>query len=106
MTNDKNGCVYLTDGPPLSWWVGGPGVGQVQTHWGGALQGSKQCACGLQQNCVDPKHHCNCDADHTEWYCILTHINLTHNNTKSFFFFSSATDNDNQTTSFDLLSLL
>ncbi|XP_027129319.1 contactin-associated protein-like 4 [Larimichthys crocea] len=55
------------DGPPLSWWVGGPGVGQVQTYWSGAPPGSQQCACGLQENCVDSKHHCNCDADLIEW---------------------------------------
>ncbi len=70
-TSDTN-ALYLcvADGPPLSWWVGGPGVGQVQTYWGGAPPGSQQCACGLQENCVDPKHHCNCDADLNEWYCI------------------------------------
>ncbi|XP_034537061.1 contactin-associated protein-like 4 [Notolabrus celidotus] len=55
------------DGPSLSWWVGGPGAGQVQTYWGGAAPNSQQCACGLQEKCVDPKHHCNCDADRTEW---------------------------------------
>ncbi|TNM99461.1 hypothetical protein fugu_012494 [Takifugu bimaculatus] len=54
------------DGPPFSWWVGGPNGGQVQTYWGGAPQGSQQCSCGLQQNCVDPKHQCNCDADRNE----------------------------------------
>uniref|UniRef100_A0A667WNY4 Contactin associated protein like 3 n=1 Tax=Myripristis murdjan TaxID=586833 RepID=A0A667WNY4_9TELE len=55
------------EGSPLSWWVGGPGAGRVQTYWGGAPPGSQQCACGLQENCIDPKHYCNCDADHTEW---------------------------------------
>ncbi|KAM6916360.1 contactin-associated protein-like 4 [Xenentodon cancila] len=55
------------DGRPRSWWVGGPGGGQVQTHWGGAPPGSRLCACGLQGNCVDPKHHCNCDADRDVW---------------------------------------
>nr|XP_046258659.1 contactin-associated protein-like 4 [Scatophagus argus] len=64
------------DGPPLSWWVGGPGGGQEQTYWGGAPPGSQLCACGLQQTCVDPKHHCNCDADRNEWASdsgLLTH---------------------------------
>lgn len=65
----------VSDSAPLSWWVGGLGEGQVQTHWGGALRGSKQCACGLQQNCVDPKHHCNCDAERIEWYRLFTRIN-------------------------------
>uniref|UniRef100_A0AAQ6IU35 Contactin associated protein like 3 n=1 Tax=Anabas testudineus TaxID=64144 RepID=A0AAQ6IU35_ANATE len=63
----KSRLLYAADGSPLSWWVGGPGVGQVQTYWGGAPPGSLQCACGLQENCVDPRHHCNCDADRTEW---------------------------------------
>uniref|UniRef100_A0A3Q3SZB5 Contactin-associated protein-like 4 n=1 Tax=Mastacembelus armatus TaxID=205130 RepID=A0A3Q3SZB5_9TELE len=54
-------------GSPLSWWVGGPGTGQVQTYWGGAPPGSHQCACSLQGSCVDPKHPCNCDADRIEW---------------------------------------
>lgn len=55
------------DGYPQSWWVGGPAGGQVQTYWGGAQPGSQQCACGVQQKCLDPRHHCNCDADHAEW---------------------------------------
>ncbi|KAL7384093.1 hypothetical protein ABVT39_023995 [Epinephelus coioides] len=55
------------DGPALSWWVGGPGEGQVQTFWGGAPPGSQQCSCGLQENCVDNRHYCNCDADRSEW---------------------------------------
>lgn len=63
--------VCVVDGSLLSWWVGGPGEGQVQTYWGGAPPGTQQCACGLQKNCVDPKHRCNCDADRTEWYCSL-----------------------------------
>uniref|UniRef100_A0A8C2XN65 Contactin-associated protein-like 4 n=1 Tax=Cyclopterus lumpus TaxID=8103 RepID=A0A8C2XN65_CYCLU len=54
-------------GPLLSWWVGGPGAGRVQTHWAGAPPGSQQCSCGLQQNCLDLKHSCNCDADRNEW---------------------------------------
>ncbi|KAI4812320.1 hypothetical protein KUCAC02_023718 [Chaenocephalus aceratus] len=64
----KSRLLNTPDGPLLSWWVGGPGGGQVQTYWGGAPAGSQQCACGLQQNCVDPKHYCNCDAGHTHWY--------------------------------------
>ncbi|KAM3606003.1 uncharacterized protein V6R79_008890 [Siganus canaliculatus] len=72
----KSRLLNTPDGPPLSWWVGGPGAGQVQTSWGGAPPGSQQCSCGLQQNCVDPKHLCNCDADRSEWAVdsgMLTH---------------------------------
>lgn len=59
-------CASVTDGPLFSWWVGGPDGGQVQTYLGG------QCSCGLQQNCVDPKHHCDCDAARNEWCWILS----------------------------------
>ncbi|KAM9727982.1 contactin-associated protein-like 4 [Menidia menidia] len=54
-------------GSALSWWVGGPGAGQVQTHWGGAPPGSRGCACGVQEGCLDPGRHCNCDAGHAAW---------------------------------------
>ncbi|XP_039457443.1 contactin-associated protein-like 3 [Oreochromis aureus] len=57
----------MTEGSPLSWWVGEPGVGQMHTHWGGAPPGSQQCACSLQDNCVDSRCHCNCGADSNEW---------------------------------------
>uniref|UniRef100_A0AAQ4SAE7 Contactin associated protein like 3 n=1 Tax=Gasterosteus aculeatus aculeatus TaxID=481459 RepID=A0AAQ4SAE7_GASAC len=72
----KSRLLNTADGPLLSWWVGGPGDGQVQTYWGGAPPGSQRCSCGLQQNCVDPRHACNCDADRSEWYRdsgLLTH---------------------------------
>ncbi|XP_047444283.1 contactin-associated protein-like 4 [Mugil cephalus] len=55
------------EGAPFSWWVGGPGAGQVQTYWGGALPGSRQCACGLKDECLDSSHYCNCDADYDQW---------------------------------------
>uniref|UniRef100_A0A3P9DC44 Contactin-associated protein-like 4 n=1 Tax=Maylandia zebra TaxID=106582 RepID=A0A3P9DC44_9CICH len=56
-----------SQGSPFSWWLGGPGQGRVQTYWGGAHPGSQQCACGLQGDCVDLQHYCNCDADRLEW---------------------------------------
>ncbi|XP_028259769.1 contactin-associated protein-like 4 [Parambassis ranga] len=65
----KSRLLNTLEGAPFSWWVGGPGPdpGQVQTHWGGALPGSRQCACGLQDSCLDPTHYCNCDADYDQW---------------------------------------
>ncbi|XP_072246689.1 contactin-associated protein-like 4 [Leuresthes tenuis] len=63
----KSRLLNTAEGSPLSWWVGGPGAGQVQTQWGGAPPGSRRCACSVQENCVEPKHHCNCDADRTAW---------------------------------------
>uniref|UniRef100_A0A669DGA3 Contactin associated protein like 3 n=1 Tax=Oreochromis niloticus TaxID=8128 RepID=A0A669DGA3_ORENI len=55
------------EGAPFSWWVGGSGPGQIQTSWGGALTGTRQCACSLQDSCLDPSHYCNCDADYDQW---------------------------------------
>ncbi|XP_056452133.1 contactin-associated protein-like 4 [Gadus chalcogrammus] len=63
-------------GSPFSWWVGGPGAGGVQSYWGGAVPGSRQCSCGLEESCVDPMFYCNCDADRGEWASdsgLLTH---------------------------------
>uniref|UniRef100_A0A4W6CNC9 Contactin associated protein like 3 n=1 Tax=Lates calcarifer TaxID=8187 RepID=A0A4W6CNC9_LATCA len=63
----KSRLLNTPEGTPFSWWLGGPGSGRIQTYWGGAQPGSQQCACGLQGDCVDPQHYCNCDADRTEW---------------------------------------
>uniref|UniRef100_A0A3Q4I1I8 Contactin-associated protein-like 4-like n=1 Tax=Neolamprologus brichardi TaxID=32507 RepID=A0A3Q4I1I8_NEOBR len=63
----KSRLLNTPEGSPLSWWFGGPGAGRVQTYWGGAQPGSQQCACGLQGDCVDLQHYCNCDADRMEW---------------------------------------
>uniref|UniRef100_A0AAQ4NSJ6 Contactin associated protein like 3 n=1 Tax=Gasterosteus aculeatus aculeatus TaxID=481459 RepID=A0AAQ4NSJ6_GASAC len=63
----KSRLLNTPEGSPFSWWLGGPGPGRVQTYWGGAQPGSRQCACGLRGDCVDPQHYCNCDADRTDW---------------------------------------
>ncbi|KAG7280774.1 hypothetical protein CRUP_037704 [Coryphaenoides rupestris] len=63
----KSRLLNTPEGPAFSWWIGGPSPGVVQTHWGGAVPGSQQCACGLQENCLHPKHFCNCDADQPQW---------------------------------------
>ncbi|XP_073332152.1 contactin-associated protein-like 4 [Pagrus major] len=63
----KSRLLNTPEGAPFSWWLGGPAPGQVQTYWGGALPGSRQCACGLQDNCLDSNHYCNCDADYDQW---------------------------------------
>ncbi|XP_051264400.1 contactin-associated protein-like 4 isoform X2 [Dicentrarchus labrax] len=63
----KSRLLNTPEGSPFSWWLGGPGPGRVRTYWGGAQPGSQQCACGLQGDCVDPQHYCNCDADRMEW---------------------------------------
>ncbi|KAM9323097.1 contactin-associated protein-like 4 [Pholidichthys leucotaenia] len=63
----KSRLLNTPEGSPFSWWLGGPGPGRIQTYWGGAHPGSQQCACGLQGDCVDLQHYCNCDADRMEW---------------------------------------
>ncbi|KAM9350204.1 contactin-associated protein-like 4 [Symphorus nematophorus] len=63
----KSRLLNTPEGSPFSWWLGGPGPGKLQTYWGGSQPGSQQCACGLQGDCVDPQHYCNCDADRMEW---------------------------------------
>uniref|UniRef100_A0A8C4XEQ1 Contactin associated protein-like 5a n=1 Tax=Erpetoichthys calabaricus TaxID=27687 RepID=A0A8C4XEQ1_ERPCA len=49
------------DGTPFSWWIGR--TGERQTYWSGSLPGVLQCACGLDENCIDMNYFCNCD-DH------------------------------------------
>uniref|UniRef100_A0A8C2JJD8 Contactin associated protein like 3 n=1 Tax=Cyprinus carpio TaxID=7962 RepID=A0A8C2JJD8_CYPCA len=61
----KSRLLNTPDGAPFSWWVGRSG--EAHMYWGGAVPGSQQCACGLQENCVHPEHFCNCDADSKEW---------------------------------------
>ncbi|CAL8306200.1 unnamed protein product [Lota lota] len=63
----KSRLLNTPEGPAFSWWIGGPSPGEIHTHWGGAVPGSQQCACGLQENCLHPKHLCNCDADQPQW---------------------------------------
>ncbi|KAJ1190526.1 hypothetical protein NDU88_007264, partial [Pleurodeles waltl] len=52
-------------GTPFTWWVSR--TGEKQTYWGGSLPGIQQCACGLEENCGDLRHYCNCDGDKIEW---------------------------------------
>ncbi|KAM4728066.1 contactin-associated protein-like 4 [Anableps anableps] len=63
----KSRLLNTPEGSPFSWWLGGRAPGRAQTYWGGAHPGSQQCICGLQGDCVDPQHYCNCDADRLEW---------------------------------------
>uniref|UniRef100_A0A6Q2YV66 Contactin associated protein like 3 n=1 Tax=Esox lucius TaxID=8010 RepID=A0A6Q2YV66_ESOLU len=70
----KSRLLNTPDGSPFTWWVGRSD--EPQTYWGGAVPGSQQCGCGLQGNCIDSDHYCNCDADRKEWATdsgLLTH---------------------------------
>ncbi|XP_062861472.1 contactin-associated protein-like 5 [Trichomycterus rosablanca] len=53
------------DGAPLSWWL--ERGGERRTYWGGFLPGVQQCACSLEENCIDMNYFCNCDADRDSW---------------------------------------
>ncbi|KAM9508715.1 contactin-associated protein-like 4 isoform 3-T3 [Guaruba guarouba] len=50
---------------PLSWWIGRNN--ETQTYWGGSLPAVRKCTCGLEGNCIDSQHYCNCDSDRDEW---------------------------------------
>ncbi|XP_077470595.1 contactin-associated protein-like 4 [Stigmatopora argus] len=72
----KSRLLNTPEGSPLSWWIGGAAPGERQNYWAGAQPGSQQCACGLEGDCLDPKHYCNCDADSAQWVedsGLLTH---------------------------------
>ncbi|XP_068093802.1 contactin-associated protein-like 4 isoform X2 [Hyperolius riggenbachi] len=49
----------------FSWWVGR--TNHTYSYWSGSSPEAKKCACGLQGNCIDSQHYCNCDADQDEW---------------------------------------
>ncbi|XP_010635991.1 contactin-associated protein-like 5 isoform X1 [Fukomys damarensis] len=53
------------DGAPFTWWIGRSN--EKHLYWGGSLPGVRQCACGLEESCLDIRHFCNCDADKDEW---------------------------------------
>nr|XP_006007056.1 PREDICTED: contactin-associated protein-like 4 [Latimeria chalumnae] len=61
----KSRLLNFPDELPFSWWVGR--TSEKQMYWGGSLPGVKKCACGLEENCIDSRHYCNCDADKKEW---------------------------------------
>uniref|UniRef100_A0A674HSA9 Contactin associated protein family member 5 n=1 Tax=Taeniopygia guttata TaxID=59729 RepID=A0A674HSA9_TAEGU len=52
-------------GVPFAWWVGR--ANEKHLYWGGSLPGIQQCACGLEESCLDMRYFCNCDADREEW---------------------------------------
>ncbi|XP_072219814.1 contactin-associated protein-like 2b [Leuresthes tenuis] len=53
------------DGDPFTWWMGR--ANQRHSYWGGSGPGIQKCACGIENNCSDTKHYCNCDADLRTW---------------------------------------
>ncbi|XP_040027121.2 contactin-associated protein-like 2b [Gasterosteus aculeatus] len=53
------------DGVPFTWWVGRSN--ERHSYWGGSGPGIQKCSCGIEHNCTNPKHYCNCDADLRSW---------------------------------------
>ena len=53
----------LRDG--TGWWVSRDST--KMTYWGGALPGSGNCACGMDNTCADSRFGCNCDANDNVW---------------------------------------
>ncbi|XP_026006116.1 contactin-associated protein-like 2b [Astatotilapia calliptera] len=53
------------DGVPFTWWFGR--ANEKHSYWGGSGPGIQKCACGIEHNCTDSKHYCNCDADLRAW---------------------------------------
>ncbi|KYO18229.1 contactin-associated protein-like 2 isoform B [Alligator mississippiensis] len=56
---------FHPDGIPFAWWVGRANMKHF--YWGGSLPEVQQCACGLEESCLDMRYFCNCDADKEEW---------------------------------------
>ncbi|XP_069808570.1 contactin-associated protein 1 isoform X2 [Dendropsophus ebraccatus] len=52
-------------GLPYGFWMGRNN--ERHFYWGGSNPGIPRCGCGIEKNCADPKHFCNCDADHSQW---------------------------------------
>ena len=53
----------------FGWWVSRNST--KMTYWGGALPGSNNCACGMNNSCERPKKNktfkCNCDNNDAQW---------------------------------------
>ena len=62
----KNAGLYLkSSAGPDSWWVSRQGYKMI--YWGGATPGSKKCACGMTDSCLDTAKPCNCDGGSSQW---------------------------------------
>ena len=48
-----------------SWWVSRQGYKML--YWGGAIPGSKKCACGMTNSCFNPAKPCNCESVDNQW---------------------------------------
>ena len=59
------GFYFHYQSSPDSWWVSRQGY--QMKYWGGAIPGSKKCACGMTNTCLDPTRACNCDDGLGQW---------------------------------------
>uniref|UniRef100_A0A4W6C390 Contactin associated protein 2b n=1 Tax=Lates calcarifer TaxID=8187 RepID=A0A4W6C390_LATCA len=65
LKNNLSPQTSVTNGVPFTWWVGR--ANERHSYWGGSGPGIQKCSCGIEHNCTDPKHYCNCDADLRTW---------------------------------------
>ena len=59
------GLYFQSSAGPDSWWVSRQGYKML--YWGGATPGSKNCACGMTNSCLDPARPCNCESVNYQW---------------------------------------
>ena len=59
------GFYFRSSAGPDSWWVSRQGYKMI--YWGGATPGSKNCACGMTNTCIDPARPCNCESVSNVW---------------------------------------
>ena len=50
---------------PRGWWVSRQGYKMY--YWGGATPGSKKCACGMTNSCLNAAKPCNCQSVQDQW---------------------------------------
>uniref|UniRef100_A0A5F8G7S4 Contactin associated protein family member 5 n=1 Tax=Monodelphis domestica TaxID=13616 RepID=A0A5F8G7S4_MONDO len=53
----KSRLLNTPNGMPFTWWIGR--ANEKHPYWGGSLPGVQQCACGLEESCLDMRHFCN-----------------------------------------------
>ena len=59
------GFYFQSSAGPDSWWVSRQGYKMIS--WGGATPGSKKCACGMSNSCLNTEKPCNCDSVDNQW---------------------------------------
>ncbi|TRY69771.1 hypothetical protein DNTS_021678 [Danionella cerebrum] len=63
----KSTVVYCNITDEKVWTVVNHNSSELMRVQGSSLQKPHQCACSLDENCIDMNHFCNCDADRSSW---------------------------------------